>query len=179
MIGLAGMWIGEDGFINDAPLEEVRSPPISGTPPPSEEKPDEPAELIWPFTFDISKKTDLSSAALFSKFCQYKVLSKETANASNSFIPSAKLWVRKASGGDNLVYFVWEFRKLQVTAFSWMADSAGEVTESVSFRFGSCQLSYIPQAVTGGKAGQPLFSPWDLHTNTKTVEKLEDAEVLG
>lgn len=182
-ISSASVWVGDDGFINQgppvpAPITMI-APPVSTTDPETKPEPPKAPEMVWPFTFDITKLADTASSALFLKFCQYKVLSKENANASGSFIPSAKLWVRKAAGGTAFVYFVWEFRKLQVTSFKWSGASDGNVTESISFRFASCQMSYTAQDSTGTQKGQPVFSPWDLQSNTKTVTALPDTEVLS
>jgi type VI protein secretion system component Hcp len=139
---------------------------------------------VWPFSFDITKTTDTATGQLFQKFCQYKTLSSESGNASNTVIESAKLWVRKSGGtkkdGFPLTYFLWEFRILQVTAFNWTSQTDGSVQENVSFRFGQCQMTYTPQT-TAGKAGvgEPLASPWDLQQNTNAFTAVADSDVLG
>jgi type VI protein secretion system component Hcp len=176
--GRTGVWIAPDGTINRAPLTEMQSPPIDTNPPPTTEPPPKPPEQVWPFSFDISKRADMATPLLYLKFCQYKLLSKENANASGSFIETAKMWVRKSSGASPFVYFVWEFRKLQVTAFSWTGGSNGDINESVSFRFASCKLTYTAQGKTGQKQGEPIESPWDLQTNTKTVAPVGDTDVF-
>lgn len=174
--GRTAGWVDEEtGFLKEGPL----GPPQVDPEPPPEPEPKPKPERKWPFTFDITKFSDTATPALFTKFCQYKVLTKENENAGGSFIESAKLWVRKSANGKAFVYFTWEFRKLQVTNFYWSSNSDGTIKETVSFRFSSCQLSYTPQAVTGDKAAEPLFSPWDLETNTKEATPLPDSEVLG
>jgi type VI secretion system secreted protein Hcp len=106
-------------------------------------------------SFNIMKKTDLSSTALFTGCCKGTHYAKATVT------------LRKASGGkDPLKFLVIEFKEVMVESIQWSGNAAGDdtPTESVSFAFGEVTITYTSQDAKGG-AGKPVVGTWNILKN--------------
>lgn len=101
--------------------------------------------------FSCMKWTDKSSAKLFQACCAGKHFKKAT------------LTLMKAGGEAALDYLKYDFTELFVTSIQWSGSSGGDdvPTESVSFSFGSVEVTYTEQKPDGTK-GTPQVAGWDL-----------------
>jgi type VI secretion system secreted protein Hcp len=100
-------------------------------------------------SFNIMKKTDISSTALFGACCK------------GTHYDSVKVVLRKA-GNKPLEFLVYEFHKVMVESIQWSGSQGGDDTpsESVSFAFGEVTITYTSQDAKGG-AGKPVVAKWD------------------
>ena len=105
-------------------------------------------------SFNIMKKTDSASPALFLNCCKGQHFSE------------GHVVLRKA-GGDALEYLTYDFEEVFVESVQWSGSSGGDdtPTESVSFAFGKVDLKYTPQKGKGEK-GTAIPATWDLRQNT-------------
>ena len=105
-------------------------------------------------SFNVMKKTDSASPALFLNCCKGKHFTE------------AHVVLRKA-GGEALEYLTYDFEEVFVESVQWSGSSGGDdvPTESVSFAFGKVDLKYTPQKGKGEK-GTPIPATWDVRTNT-------------
>jgi type VI secretion system secreted protein Hcp len=105
-------------------------------------------------SFNIMKKTDSASPALFLNCCTGK------------HIPEVHVVLRKA-GGKALDYLTYDFSEALVESVQWSGSSGGDdtPTESVSFAFEKVDIKYTPQDAKG-TAGTPIPASWDLMKNT-------------
>ena len=103
--------------------------------------------------FTVTKKTDLASAKLFQACC------------SGNHFDQATLTIIKPGGDSPVEYLVYDFTGLYITGINWSGASGGDDTpsESVSFAFGTVQVTYTPQNADG-TAGSPLVAGWDRNT---------------
>jgi type VI secretion system secreted protein Hcp len=101
--------------------------------------------------FNITKKTDKSSAKLFQACCTGK------------HFPKAVLSILKAGGENPIDYLKYEFKELFVTSIQWSGASGGDDVpmESCSFSFGSVVVTYTEQKADGSKGGAQVAG-WDL-----------------
>jgi type VI secretion system secreted protein Hcp len=109
-------------------------------------------------SFNIMKKTDSSSTALFTGCCK------------GTHYTTAKVILRKASGSDKaLDFLVYEFKEVMVESIQWSGSSGGDDTpsESVSFAFGAVTITYTSQDSKGG-AGKPVVGTWNVLKNAAT-----------
>lgn len=101
-------------------------------------------------SFNVMKKTDASSTALFNACCKGKHFTK------------GSITLHKA-GGDSAVDFVkYQFEELFVSSIQWSGSNGGDdtPTESVAFSFGKVEITYTPQNADGSK-GTPVVGMWD------------------
>jgi type VI secretion system secreted protein Hcp len=105
-------------------------------------------------SFNIMKKTDSASPALFLNCCK------------GQHFTEGHVVLRKA-GGDALEYLTYDFTEVFVESIQWSGSSGGDdtPTESVSFAFGKVDLKYTPQKGKGEK-GTAIPATWDLRANT-------------
>jgi type VI secretion system secreted protein Hcp len=107
-------------------------------------------------SFNITKRTDATSPALFQKCCE------------GEHYPTAKLTLYKSGGsGGALDYLTYEFEEVYVDNISWSGAEGGDPIpfESVSFSFGKVTVNYATQNADGTKAGVTPGS-WDVRTRT-------------
>lgn len=104
-------------------------------------------------SFNIMKKTDSSSTALFANCC------------AGTHFDKAHVVLRKA-GGTQLPYLTYDFEEVFVDSVQWSGSSGGDdtPTESVSFAFGKVNLEYSPQSTKGGES-KKVTAVWDLRAN--------------
>jgi type VI secretion system secreted protein Hcp len=105
-------------------------------------------------SFNVMKKTDSASPALFLNCCK------------GQHFTEAHVVLRKA-GGEALEYLTYDFSEVFVESIQWSGSSGGDdtPTESVSFAFGKVDLKYTPQKGKGEK-GTAIPASWDLLQNT-------------
>jgi type VI secretion system secreted protein Hcp len=105
-------------------------------------------------SFNIMKKTDVSSPTLFQKLCV------------GDHFKTANVVLNKASGDKSsaLAFLKYDFEQVFVESIHWSGSTGGDDTpsESVSFAFGKVTVTYTPQAATGGSAGKPAVASWDV-----------------
>jgi type VI secretion system secreted protein Hcp len=108
-------------------------------------------------SFNIMKKTDVSSPTLFSMCCV------------GDHFPTATVTLNKASGDKTtaLDFLKYEFTEVYIESIQWSGSSGGDdtPTESVSLAFAKVKITYTPQTTKGGK-GDPVSTSWDLTTVT-------------
>lgn len=107
--------------------------------------------------FNIMKKTDKASAALFQ------------ACVSGKHIPNATVSLRKAGGdGGQKVFLKYVFTNVLIESIQWSGSSGGDdtPTESVSLAYEKVEIEYSTQAKDGSTtlAGQ---ASWDVKTVSK------------
>jgi type VI secretion system secreted protein Hcp len=105
-------------------------------------------------SFNVMKKTESSSAALFQACCV------------GQHYATAKVVCRKAVGtaGEQQIFLEYDFTDVMVESVQWSGSAGGDdtPTESVSFAFAKVEINYSKQdTVAGGltPAGQAI---WDL-----------------
>ena len=103
-------------------------------------------------SFNFMKKTEKSSATLFSACCR------------GDHFATAKVTMRKAGGtAGQQIFLVYEFTDCMVESIQWLGSTGGDdsPTESVSMAFAVCKITYNAQDATGkmAKAGE---ASWDL-----------------
>lgn len=105
-------------------------------------------------SFNVMKKTDSASPALFLNCCK------------GQHFTEAHVVLRKA-GGEALEYLTYDFEEVFVESIQWSGSSGGDdtPTESVSFAFGKVDLKYTPQKGKGEK-GTAIPATWDIRQNT-------------
>jgi type VI secretion system Hcp family effector len=113
---------------------------------------------LKPFT--ITKGVDLSTPDLFLACC--KKAPFETAHIT----------FRKAGQEEPVRYMVFHFTKVYVDSIQ-LKLAPGESSdkgdeETVSFLYGSCQITYFPQLETGAP-GSPKIKGWDREKNVETA----------
>jgi type VI secretion system secreted protein Hcp len=107
-------------------------------------------------SFNVMKKTDSSSTALFQ------------ACATGAHYPTAVVELRKAAGTSQLVFLTYTFTEVMIESIQWSGSSGGDdtPTESVSFAFGKVAISYNQQDSTGAAKGGAKTGGWNVMTNT-------------
>lgn len=104
-------------------------------------------------SFNVMKKTEKSSPKLFAMCC------------SGQHIAEAQVVMRKATGtsGGQKPFLTYKFTDVMVESIQWSGSSGGDDTpsESVSFAFAKCEITYFQQDQKGAmsKAGE---ASWDL-----------------
>jgi len=105
-------------------------------------------------SFNIMKKTEISSAKLFSACC------------AGQHYPAAKVVCRKATGtsGGQQIFLEYDFTDVMVESVQWSGSSGGDDTpsESVSFAFAAVSITYKVQAEAQGTLGTGSSASWDL-----------------
>jgi type VI secretion system secreted protein Hcp len=104
-------------------------------------------------SFNIMKKSDTASVALFLNCCK------------GTHFDSAHVVLRKA-GGDKVEYLKYDFEEVFVESIQWSGSAGGDETptESVSFAFGKCEITYKPQTEKGA-AEKDVTANWDIRKN--------------
>jgi type VI secretion system secreted protein Hcp len=104
-------------------------------------------------SFNVMKKTDTASAALFTNCCK------------GAHFTAANVVLRKA-GGTALEYLKYDFEEVFVESIQWSGSSGGDDTpsESVSFAFAKVSITYEPQTGKGAE-GTKVSAVWDLRAN--------------
>jgi type VI secretion system secreted protein Hcp len=109
-------------------------------------------------SFNVMKKTEKSSATLFSACCTGKHYDKATVT------------MRKATGdGGQKPFLVYTFTDVMVESVQWSGSTGGDdsPTESVSFCFAKIEISYQVQDSKAGNVGSPVKASWDQTKVTK------------
>ena len=106
-------------------------------------------------SFNITKKTDASSAELFQKMCQ------------GTHYPTAEITMYKSGGDQSLAFLKYQFEEVYVDSIQWSGASGGDniPMESVSMSFGKVTIEYVEQNPDGTAGGSHAGS-WDLRTRT-------------
>jgi len=103
-------------------------------------------------SFNVMKKSETASATLFGACC------------TGQHFDTATLSMRKA-GGDSgqKVFLTYEFTDVMVESIQWSGSSGGDdtPTESVSFAFGKCKITYYSQDAKGA-VKKVSEASWDL-----------------
>jgi type VI secretion system secreted protein Hcp len=104
-------------------------------------------------SFNVMKKTDAASVAMFANCCK------------GQHFTHAHVVLRKA-GGTALEYLKYDFDEVFVESIQWSGSSGGDDTpsESVSFAFGKVAIEYEPQ-LSKGEKGTKVTANWDLTKN--------------
>jgi type VI secretion system secreted protein Hcp len=104
-------------------------------------------------SFNIMKKSDSASPALFTNCCKGEHFDK------------GHVVLRKA-GGTALEYLKYDFEEVFVESIQWSGSSGGDdtPTESVSFAFGKVNIEYEPQSAKGDET-KKVTAVWDLRAN--------------
>lgn len=105
-------------------------------------------------SFNVMKKTESSSAALFQACC------------TGQHFPSAKVVMRKATGtsGGQQIFLEYDFTDVMVESIQWSGSSGGDdtPTESVSLVFAVVAITYKKQDEAGGGLTVAGQASWDL-----------------
>jgi type VI secretion system secreted protein Hcp len=105
-------------------------------------------------SFNIMKKTEMSSCDLFSACCVGQTY------------PKATVILRKAAGKSNKqqVFLQYDFTGVMVESIQWSGSSGGDDTpsESVSFAFATIKVSYNKQKELNGDLQPANNASWDL-----------------
>jgi len=105
-------------------------------------------------SFNVMKKTELSSCKLFSACCV------------GQHYPTAIVVMRKATGtsGGQQIFLQYDFTDVMVESIQWSGSSGGDdtPTESVSLAFGAVAITYKVQAEEAGTLGDGANASWDL-----------------
>jgi len=108
-------------------------------------------------SFNVMKKTDAASAALFQ------------ACASGTTMEKMTVVLRKAGGTTPLKFLTFTFDEVMVESIQWSGSSGGDdsPSESLSLAFRKVTIAYQPQGNDGAAKGGEKTASWDLGTNTK------------
>jgi type VI secretion system secreted protein Hcp len=105
-------------------------------------------------SFNVMKKTEASSAALFAASCTGQHYDKMTVT------------MRKATGNDGgqQAFLVYTFENVMVESIQWSGSSGGDdtPTESISFAFGKVVIEYKKQGAKKGALEVASTASWDL-----------------
>jgi type VI secretion system secreted protein Hcp len=107
-------------------------------------------------TFNVTKKTDMSSPQLFQACCLGK------------HFPKATVTLHKAGGTNPIDYLKLEFKDLFVTDMQWAGTSGtgDDVPEEhLAFTFGRVQMTYNTQKADGTK-DKPIVASYSPKTGT-------------
>jgi type VI secretion system secreted protein Hcp len=108
-------------------------------------------------SFNIMKKTDAASAALFRACCD------------GSHFDKAHVVLRKA-GGKQVEYLKYDFEEVFIESFHWSGSTGGDdtPTESLSLSFGKVKVCYTPQKPDGTPLSPSKDAGWDTSRNEAT-----------
>ena len=110
-------------------------------------------------SFNVMKKTEASSAGLFTACCNGQHFAKLVVD------------MRRASGpsGKQMVFLTYTFTDVMVESIQWSGSAGGDETptESVSFAFGKVDVSYQQMDDKGEKKGGAKTASWNLTTIAK------------
>jgi type VI secretion system secreted protein Hcp len=104
-------------------------------------------------SFNIMKKSELSSCSLFQACC------------TGQHYGTAKVVMRKATGtGGQLTFLQYDFTDVMIESIQWSGSSGGDdtPTESVSIAFATVAITYKVQAEAEGTLGPGDNASWDL-----------------
>jgi type VI secretion system secreted protein Hcp len=105
-------------------------------------------------SFNIMKKTETSSAKLFAACC------------AGQHFPKATVEMSKATGtsGEQQVFLKYVFTDVMVESVQWSGSTGGDdtPTESVSFAFAKCAITYSKQDEATGAMSAAGDASWDL-----------------
>jgi type VI secretion system Hcp family effector len=113
---------------------------------------------LKPFT--VTKEVDLATPDLFLACCK------------KAPFETAQITFRKAGQEEPVKYMVFHFTKVYVQSLDLKlapgesSDKGGE--ETVTFLYGSCQITYHPQ-LESGSPGSPKIKGWDREKNVETA----------
>jgi type VI secretion system secreted protein Hcp len=104
-------------------------------------------------SFNVMKKSEKSSAALFSACCM------------GTHFGTAQVVMRKATGtGGQQIFLKYDFTDVLVESIQWSGSSGGDdtPTESLSFSFAKVAIEYSAQTSADGKVSKAANATWDL-----------------
>jgi len=106
-------------------------------------------------SFNITKKTDASSAELFQQMCQ------------GVHFPTAEITMYKSGGEEALAFLGYTFEEVYVDSIQWSGAEGGDniPMENVTFSFGKVTIEYVEQN-PDGTAGGVHAGSWDVRTRT-------------
>lgn len=94
--------------------------------------------------FKITKLLDWSSPDLFQAYCSVQ-------NPERKIVfDSAKVSLRKTTGGKSLTYLEFQFAEVAVASYSIDISGDAAFKETISLSFGRCRMEYKPQDKAGG-----------------------------
>ncbi len=106
-------------------------------------------------SMSIQKSIDNATPTFFLKCC------------NGQHFATGKVVCREAGGEAPVEYLMFEFEQVFVDSVSWGGASGGDKpSESCSFSFKTCKITYTPQSADGS-AGTPIPAGWDLAAQTK------------
>jgi type VI secretion system secreted protein Hcp len=105
-------------------------------------------------SFNVMKKTEKSSAKLFSACC------------TGQHYKTAQVILRKATGtsGKQQTFVQYDFTDVMVESIQWSGSHGGDdsPTESVSFAFGKIKVTYSSQDSATGAMKKASEATWDV-----------------
>lgn len=105
-------------------------------------------------SFNIMKKTEVSSTSLFAACC------------AGQHYTGAEVTMRKATGtsGEQKAFLTYTFTDIMVESIQWSGSSGGDdtPTESVSFAFAKVAIEYFKQDEGSGSMASAGTASWDL-----------------
>jgi len=106
-------------------------------------------------SFNLMKKSDITSPVLFQKCCMGEHFDKVSVS------------LNKAGGKEAVDFLKYEFEKVFVESIQWSGSSGGDdtPTESLSLSFGKVVITYTAQGDAGAK-GAVKTGQWDLEAVT-------------
>jgi type VI secretion system secreted protein Hcp len=107
-------------------------------------------------SFNLMKKTDSASPALFNACC------------IGTHFDQVQVFLRKAGGSAGQeAYLTYTFNEVLVDSVQWSGSSGGDdtPTESVSLSYGKITIDYKPQK-DKGTLGDSIIAHWDARTNS-------------
>jgi type VI secretion system secreted protein Hcp len=111
--------------------------------------------------FKIKKAVDKASTNMYLALCQGLVFNGVFLVLQKSVGTSGAAAAQSTSP-----YLIWEFNMFMVEKIDW-SHADDEPEEEVTFKFGSCQMSYSQQTQQG-KLLAALTTSWDQLSNSKT-----------
>jgi type VI secretion system secreted protein Hcp len=110
-------------------------------------------------SFNVMKKTDAASAAMFAACC------------AGQHYGQALVTLLKATGtsGQQQAFLIYTFTDVMVESIQWSGSSGGDdtPTESVSFAFAAVAISYLKQDEATGAMSAAGDASWDLTKTSK------------
>lgn len=111
-------------------------------------------------SFNVMKKTELSSAKLFS------------ACAAGEHFKEALVTAQKATGvaGEQAAFLTYKFEDVMIESIQWSGSSGGDdtPTESLSIAFGKVSIEYFKQDDDAGGLTSAGAASWNMTTNSAT-----------
>lgn len=115
-----------------------------------------------PISFKVDKLIDSSSPALLKA---YQLMFSKLVNRELPPFSKATVTLRKVGMDKPIEYATFMFAKVVLVSFSMSVKDDGTTSESLTFRFQSCAVSYAPQDDSGGKVASREQKGWNFAMN--------------